>query len=485
MTVKITKPALNLREELNSLKKPAGLSALLEKIGAVSNRIQVSSDMTVAGTATFTDSIEMAYSGGLNTFNLLSNNTGSGTLNILSNAQTAGTDKYINIGKNTGSAAGTATFITMGDDSDDSFTKVIGEFQVTGQVSASGNFLMGNTVANPASGFTTQRGFGYEASTGKTEIATTADAPAMHIGKNHVNDGDIVVFRKRSLAIGSIGTNGSTLYIGSTEGADAHLGFGNQIIRPVTSSGASRDNAIDLGYIGMRFRDLYLSGGVIAGPATATNISYASNFSAANGDIQLTLERTTSADGWGGIGGNSANAFHVYNSSIQKVLQVSQTDGSIQFPQSTSAGIYLGGTAAANKLDDYEEGDYDCTITCSTSGTVTLDSSYHRVGYTKVGRLVTVHGFIVVSSVSSPVGYFKISLPFTPINLTNRAGDSAATLVAQNVASANVADFMGTVNEGGAEIIVQLGDSTAIQNDSAQQLQANTYISFSTTYSAA
>ena len=70
MTVKITKPALNLREELNSLKQPAGLSALMEKIGAESNRIQVSSDMTVAGTATFTDSIDMAYSVG-NTFKLL------------------------------------------------------------------------------------------------------------------------------------------------------------------------------------------------------------------------------------------------------------------------------------------------------------------------------------------------------------------------------------------------------------------------------
>ena len=134
MTVKITKPALNLREELNSLKKPAGLSALLEKIGAVSNRIQVSSDMTVAGTATFTDSIEMAYSGGLNTFNLLSNNTGFGTLNILSNAQTSGTDKYINIGRNTGSGQGMTTTITMGDDSSGSYTKVIGELQVTGSL---------------------------------------------------------------------------------------------------------------------------------------------------------------------------------------------------------------------------------------------------------------------------------------------------------------------------------------------------------------
>ena len=84
-------------------------------------------------------------------------------------------------------------------------------------------------------------------------------------------DGTITEFRRSGTTVGSIGTNGSTLYIGSTEGADAHIGFGNQIIRPVTASGASRDNAIDLGYNGMRFRDLYLSGGVYLGGTGSTN----------------------------------------------------------------------------------------------------------------------------------------------------------------------------------------------------------------------
>ena len=190
-------------------------------------------------------------------------------------------------------------------------------------------------------------------------------------------------------------------------------------------------------------------------------------------------------------GAYGSNHVGVYGSGVVLNAATSQTGyimsagTSVMTFAPTGGTIQLGGLTAANKLDDYEEGDYDCTVTCSTSGTVTLDTSYHRAGYTKVGRLVTVHGFIVVSSVSSPVGYFKISLPFTPANLLERAGDSAASVVMNSVASANIADFVGTVNEGGAEIIVQLGDSTAVQNDSAQELQANTYISFSTTYSAA
>jgi len=86
------------------------------------------------------------------------------------------------------------------------------------------------------------------------------------------SDGTIIDLQKDGSSVGSVGTNGSTLYIGSTEGTDAYIGFGNDIVRPVTSSGASRDNAIDLGYTGMRFRNLYLSGGVYLGGTGAANL---------------------------------------------------------------------------------------------------------------------------------------------------------------------------------------------------------------------
>ena len=77
-----------------------------------------------------------------------------------------------------------------------------------------------------------------------------------------------------------------------------------------------------------------------------------------------------------------------------------------------SGGVYLGGTGAANKLDDYEEGNYTVTITMAT-GTAAVASNSNKLSYTKVGRLVTIGGQFQVGSVSSPGGEFQINLPFT------------------------------------------------------------------------
>ena len=92
---------------------------------------------TLTGTTTFTDSIELAYSVG-KTFNLLCNNTGFQTLNIASNNLDAGVDKYIYIGKNTGSNAGNSTIIELGDDAAGSLVKTFSNFQAIGTVTATG-----------------------------------------------------------------------------------------------------------------------------------------------------------------------------------------------------------------------------------------------------------------------------------------------------------------------------------------------------------
>ena len=91
-------------------------------------------------------------------------------------------------------------------------------------------------------------------------------------------------------------------------------------------------------------------------------------------------------------------------------------------------GLYVGGTGAANKLDDYEEGTYDVTMTPGTSGSITVRSDYNTGGYVKVGNLVTVYGYVVVSSISSPVGHIDINLPFAVSN-TSEGHASAAIYV--------------------------------------------------------
>jgi hypothetical protein len=80
-----------------------------------------------------------------------------------------------------------------------------------------------------------------------------------------------------------------------------------------------------------------------------------------------------------------------------------------------SGGAYIGGTTSANYLDDYEEGTHQTSVTMSGSGTVTLNTSFDRFSYTKVGRLVTITGNPRISSVSSPVGNLQLTLPFTAV----------------------------------------------------------------------
>lgn len=124
--------------------------------------------------------------------------------------------------------------------------------------------------------------------------------------------------------------------------------------------------------------------------------------------------------------------------------------------------------------------EYTGTITCGTSGTVTLDSSYNTLAYTQVGQKITVVGNLVVGSVSSPVGYFAINLPKAFAALTENADRAAARVVVTGTNAANVRDFVAIAV--GSEIDVYLGDGTALQSDSAQELKAGTSIYIEATY---
>jgi hypothetical protein len=92
----------------------------------------------------------------------------------------------------------------------------------------------------------------------------------------------------------------------------------------------------------------------------------------------------------------------------------------ITFPATQSA------STDANTLDDYEEGTYGSSsangiLTPSTSGSITCASDF-SCSYTKIGRQVVCQGLITVSSVSSPVGFIKIALPFAQLSALNALG---------------------------------------------------------------
>ena len=67
------------------------------------------------------------------------------------------------------------------------------------------------------------------------------------------------------------------------------------------------------------------------------------------------------------------------------------------YQYATGSGIFLGGTAAGNKLDDYEEGTFTPSIDIEGGGTVSTSSSYGS--YTKIGQQVIVHfGYAVTGT---------------------------------------------------------------------------------------
>jgi hypothetical protein len=84
-----------------------------------------------------------------------------------------------------------------------------------------------------------------------------------------------------------------------------------------------------------------------------------------------------------------------------------------------SGGVYLGGTVAANYLDDYEEGTW--TPAWSATGTTFTYAANGQVGrYVKVGELVTAYCYISISAVSGTKGAVTLTgLPFNLANVTN------------------------------------------------------------------
>jgi hypothetical protein len=91
-----------------------------------------------------------------------------------------------------------------------------------------------------------------------------------------------------------------------------------------------------------------------------------------------------------------------------------------------SGGVYLGGTGAANLLDDYEEG----TWTPALGGTWTTDPTTLFGTYTKVGNVVTIRMKMLGGVKSSAISGYITGLPFATNNSYGSVGSVSNTGVA-------------------------------------------------------
>ena len=137
-------------------------------------------------------------------------------------------------------------------------------------------------------------------------------------------------------------------------------------------------------------------------------------------------------------------------------------------------------SADANTLDDYEEGTFTANVVCD-SGSVT--QAYNTGVYTKIGRLVTVSGYIEMTSVSSPSGKMRITLPFLSGSAVQF--ESTACFAFNSIVSGNIVDFAGVVNSSSTAFDIFTGAGAALTATSANQMKAATSFRFSASYMAA
>jgi hypothetical protein len=127
-----------------------------------------------------------------------------------------------------------------------------------------------------------------------------------------------------------------------------------------------------------------------------------------------------------------------------------------------STGIDFGSGAT---LDAYEEGSHTTTVGVSGSGSVTMDSSFDRIGYTIIGDSVGITGLLKVSSVSSPVGALEITLPTVPANFTESGAAGGGAIAYYDASALTWSNKPFTFEEGSSTVSIKLDASTLAASD--------------------
>jgi hypothetical protein len=229
---------------------------------------------------------------------------------------------------------------------------------------------------------------------------------------NRTGAGTIIDLQSGGTTVGSIGTGGGRPYFVANDGS---TGGGFKVdstqFYPVNRTGAVSNGALDLGYSSGRWKNLYLSGGVVFNVAGGT------------------------------------------------------------------------GTSTSGTLDDYEEGTWVPNIQ-PTTGSITWLSSADTLSYIKVGSAVHIFGRLEVSSVSSPSGITRGSVPFTMATLGEEAERATGVCLISGT-TLNCGDFGIYPAAGGAFLEIIRTTSSTIGRDAGAYLGAGDVIDITQTYYAA
>ena len=133
------------------------------------------------------------------------------------------------------------------------------------------------------------------------------------------------------------------------------------------------------------------------------------------------------------ISGGSSHAGIRFDTNIlTPVVNATQTDATVSLGYSSqrfkdlylSGGVFIGGTGAANKLSDYEEGTFTPALAYSTAGNSSFGYNAAVAHYVKVGDIVHFQLNVRLASFTKGTGSGSIlvtGLPFTAHNTSGYA----------------------------------------------------------------
>jgi hypothetical protein len=155
-----------------------------------------------------------------------------------------------------------------------------------------------------------------------------------------------------------------------------------------------------------------------------------------------------------------------------------------------SNGIYLGGTGAANYLDDYEEGTWTPNFYVRDDRSRNVFTSYNAAYgyYKKIGQVVHCFLFVVggTTKLNNPSDDVCINLPFTSENTYQQGAGGFNYIRKFPDLSDTYRQFTGFIDQNGDELCFRrLNTNNSLDNVGCDDLSANAEISMNFTYMTA
>ena len=212
---------------------------------------------------------------------------------------------------------------------------------------------------------------------------------------------------------------------------------------------------------------------------TTTNSFSALQLSEVGDSSQFVINRLGSASG--AIGG--ARAGQIWNSANAPI--VFGTNDTEEMRLLAGGGLtFNGDTAAANALDDYEEGTWQPTFQGeNNNNNPTITYSSRKARYTKIGRLVSLQGYIQTSAVSGTgTTILQIgNLPFT-VGIDTDTDYTSSLVVGHAGNYTNSHPNGGYLRESQNGIYLTRHSGTSWEIIETNHLQNTSYIHFAIDY---